>query len=79
MKAGGAVDCQASPEREGRVEASKVAGNLRRVWQDSQKLWSQSWQSEDTKASPEGAGLGLPSTFSLRLETAYEMMTLTQM
>lgn len=33
-KAGGAVDCQASPKREGRVEASKVAGNLRRVWQD---------------------------------------------
>lgn len=34
-KAGGAVDCQTSPEREGRVEASKIAGNLRRVWQDS--------------------------------------------
>ena len=78
-KAGGAGDCQASPEREGWVKASKVASSLRRVWRGSQKLWSQSWPSEETQASPERTCLSLPSTFSLRLETAYEIMTLTQM
>ena len=78
-KAWGAVDCQASHEREGWVKASKVAETLRRAWQGSQKLWSQSWPLEETQTSPERACLSLPSTFSLRLETAYEIMTLTQM